>query len=97
VNIEESSSAIRLMLHGPNAETERETVTAMAGKSYHENLAETLQMLGAGGLQHMLTAIVTQAVEGSPSDALEAARALCCNLGPVLSAAGDELMEGGHG
>ena len=97
MNIEESNNAVRLMLHGPNAETERETVTDMVRKSYHENLAETLQMLGAGGLQRMLAAIVTQAVEGSPSDALEAARALCCNLGPVLSAAGDELMEGSRG
>ncbi len=66
-------------------------------RTSRENLADILHGLADGMLTDMLEALVTQAAEGSPAEALGAARNLSGNLALLFGAAGDILEDDDHG
>ena len=97
----ETANAITASLsdphYSPRNERERRDWADLTSKTLRQNLSETLHDMAVGKLAAQLIALVVQATEGGPAQALQAAELLGENLACVLGAAADMLKEAdGH-
>lgn len=93
MKIDDADKVTSRLLSGCTPEAAARADEDFAGRSIRQNLADTLTDLSGGLFTGMLEGIVTQAAEGSPAEALEAARALSAMLGPLFAFAGEMLMD----